>query len=616
MNFGLQLLSLNSPYSLIISIVLILGFYKLGKLIVKYSPLNLIISSVSIPSYQYTSIALLFTMAIFYPLFLLPILNRVIILLFSSVILILGIHHCYTKLIFFYKNKILYKSFFTNINILFFLSLLVGYLFLAFAPITDADSLDYHVSVPIYIINNGEFPRDLLWFHSALAGAGEVLNVFGFVVGAEQFPALCQFSGILSVVGILLKKKQLNLTRLNDKNLLLCIVFLSIPALIFLLSAKPQLIFIGFTSIAFAITFYCTGKNLTNKYIFYKFFIVTLLLIMSFEGKFSFILSSFLIWVFAAFEVLRKKKIDYFFFVIIIVSLILLPSLIWKFNLYNGNFVNKIYFPLLNHVDGYKALYNSLSACHYPCNKYYFILPASLARYTESLGVAIFSIFFLFFLNQKKSIISFFVVVSYISILFIFGKVDARFIIEPIIWSLIFIKYSNIDLNNKYFIPFKGLVYLQALITIAAIWFGVIFLSVGSVNSKLKESVLKRYAFGYQLAEWVNSEIEINKKVIYTHRSISLVNAHTIPVDFLLYNKDKKYLNMLKSLKADYVVIQSNSRRQHSPLIHCTSGLYKKKENAFAQATRNPLNKNDIKYSAYIYHFDYTLLPGCYLDNY
>ena len=354
--------------------------------------------------------------------------------------------------------------------------MLIGYLFLAFAPISDADSLDYHVSVPIYIINNTEFPKDLLWFHAAKAGAGEVLTVFGLIMGAEQFPVLCQFSGILSVIGILLKKNNLQKKKLNNKNLILSILFLSIPALIFLASsAKPQLILIGFTSIAFAITFYGKNNDLSNENIFYKFFIVTLLLTMSFEGKFSFILSSSLIWSFAVFQILSKKKFNYFFYVIFIMALILIPSAFWKFNVYEGNFINKIYFPFLNYAEGYNILYNSISDCEWPCNKYFFILPNSLGRYTESLGIAILSIFFLFFLKKKRSLTTLIIIIIYISTLFTLGKFAPRFLIEPIIWSLIFIKFSNIDLNNKFFIPFTGLIYLQALITLGAIWFGVIF---------------------------------------------------------------------------------------------------------------------------------------------
>lgn len=616
MNFGLNYLTLNAPYSLIVSIILILGFYKSGKLIINYSPLKIIISDISILNYQYITISLLFTMGIFYPLFLFPILNKIIILSFSFIIFFLGIYYVYEKIVSLFEIKFFDKDFFLNINFLFFLALLIGYLFLAFAPISDADSLDYHISVPIYIINNAEFPKDLMWFHAAKAGAGETLNVFGLIMGAEQFPVLCQFSGILSVVGILLKRNKVDTTKLNNKNLILSILYLSIPALIFLSSsAKPQLILVGFTSIAFAITFYGEDKNLSNKNIFYKFFIVSLLLVMSFEGKFSFILSSSIIWPFAGFLILRKKKFNYFFYVIIIVALILLPSAIWKYNVYDGNFINKIYFPFLNHAEGYNILYNSISDCEWPCNKYFFILPNSLGRYTESLGVAILSLFFLLFLKNKKSLTILITVIFYISILFTLGKFAPRFLIEPIIWSLIFVKFSNINFNNKFFMPFKGLLYLQASVTIGAIWFGVIFLSIGSINSKLKDKVLKRSAYGYQLAKWVNSEIGSDKKIIYTHRSISLVNAFTIPADFLRYSKDIKYLNKLKSLKPDYLVMQSNSFSQHLNLTNCTSGLYKKKIDAFTETSRNPINKRNYKYSAYIYHFDYKLLPGCYLDN-
>ena len=618
MNFGLGSFILESPYSLLASLFLLLGFYKMGKLILNYTPLQKIVSNISIVNYQYISISLLFSMSVFYPLYLLASMNKLIILTFSISILFLGIYHFLIKIISLSKKKLLKISFESkNITNLFFLALIVGYFLLTFGPITDADSLDYHISVPIYLINNGEFPSNLLWFHAAQAGAGEIINIFGLVIGAEQFPALCQFSGILSVVGILLNKKTFSSAVLNKKNVFLCIIFLSIPVLIFLTSsAKPQLIFVGFNSLAFAITFYGDKKNLSDKDIFYKFFIVTFLIALSFEGKFSFILSSALIWLLATYEILRKKKFNYFFYTIFIISLVLIPSAIWKYNIYEGNFINKIYFPFfLNSPEGYEVLYNSIKACAWPCSQYFFILPNSLGRYTESLGIALLFVLFLFFLSQKKSVINLIFITFYIFILFKFGNFSPRFLIEPIIWSLFFIKYSQIDLSSKYFFPLKGLVYIQSIVTIAAIWFGIVFISIGSINSTIKEKVLARSAYGYNLAKWVNSEIQESKKVIYTHRSISLVDSYTIPADFLHYSRHEKYLNMLKLLKPDYLVIQNNLQPHLTNLINCTSGLYKKKEDAFIEASRNPLNKNKSKYSAYIYHFDYKLLPGCYANN-
>ena len=89
--------------------------------------------------------------------------------------------------------------------------LLFLYLVISSAPITNADALDYHVGVPIFILNNGYFPTDWTWFHARQAGAGELLISLGLSIGAEQFGNLAQYSGLISIVGLLFylgKKKR------------------------------------------------------------------------------------------------------------------------------------------------------------------------------------------------------------------------------------------------------------------------------------------------------------------------------------------------------------------------------------------------------------------------
>ena len=73
---------------------------------------------------------------------------------------------------------------------------------LALGPVTEADSLDYHVGVALNILNTGAFPFAPEWFHSRLAGSGEVLIAMGLAIGAEQFGSLLQYSGVLGIVGV------------------------------------------------------------------------------------------------------------------------------------------------------------------------------------------------------------------------------------------------------------------------------------------------------------------------------------------------------------------------------------------------------------------------------
>ena len=72
----------------------------------------------------------------------------------------------------------------------------VGLLLSALGPPTDADSLDYHLGVPLDILrHHGAYPR-LDWFHTRLVGLGESLNMLGLAGGTDVLGAVLQFAGL------------------------------------------------------------------------------------------------------------------------------------------------------------------------------------------------------------------------------------------------------------------------------------------------------------------------------------------------------------------------------------------------------------------------------------
>lgn len=132
------------------------------------------------------------------------------------------------------KNKLnsISKNYVLNV---FIILLIIGYAFLALCPVTNADSLDYHIGVAIEILNQGKIPVFSGWFHGRLAGSGEVLNALGLAIGAEQFGSLLQFCGLLSIYGIL---SFYSFTERFSENegiwrKIIVIAFLSSPILVF-----------------------------------------------------------------------------------------------------------------------------------------------------------------------------------------------------------------------------------------------------------------------------------------------------------------------------------------------------------------------------------------------
>ena len=79
------------------------------------------------------------------------------------------------------------------------------------APITHADALGYHEVVAKFIAVNGTFPKELNNFQNLLAGSGEVMMSLSFLFNSEQLGNLIQYSGLLSIVGVIRKNSNNNI---------------------------------------------------------------------------------------------------------------------------------------------------------------------------------------------------------------------------------------------------------------------------------------------------------------------------------------------------------------------------------------------------------------------
>ena len=125
-----------------------------------------------------------------------------------------------------------------------------------------------------------------------MAGSGEILIAIGLFFGSEQFGSLIQFSGLVSIFGIFKK--------IDNKNkYYYFLLILTSPIILFLTStAKPQLLHICASAVVFSLYFLDNSKNLTNDEEKWKAFLSLLILLVSVNAKFNFIISSFLLSVY------------------------------------------------------------------------------------------------------------------------------------------------------------------------------------------------------------------------------------------------------------------------------------------------------------------------------
>ena len=609
---------------LIFSILFIFGFHLVGERISKLANFTSIIEEISDPIYQYSLIGIGFFIFFLYPLLFLGFYNKNFFFILSISILLLGV-------VFIIFNFLNLFHFIMKFNIisndnkflryLFFLIVLL-YLFISISPITSGDSLAYHLTASKFILNNGKFPTGFYDSTNSLVGAGEFFNAFPLSINAFQATSLINFVGIISVIGII-KKCCENFNLSDDLKYINYLCILSCPVLIFLVSSsKSQLFSTSLIFFSYSLFFYSLKKNNFNSNTIKKFIIITILCVVAVQTKISFSLSFFLI-IMSIFIYFRKdhKK----FHLIIIFSLLfcfgLLPYTFWKQSVYDYHFYYFFFNPFPLNIPGYFEAYNSAkihSSSNFPLS---LIIPLSLSNLAQFIGIGIFSLFFLIknkFNNKKTFFVIFF---AFIIIYTIFGQKAPRFYLEIYLLTILFFSQITKKIyNKKSFKFFKMLILLQSFYVTTILFVGCLSLFPGVLTENLKNKVLSKHASGYNLYTWVNSVLPENSKFITTHRSTYFSKNDPIFFEIVHHinkndNKTKIYhLEKIKEEKPNFILFygeQNNYNFKSLNFHKCTNGLFSAKRNAGFHETRNIFNSSKNYYNAYLFHFDYTKLPGC-----
>lgn len=615
--YGIDTFILPAPWSLVVSVLMFSGVSVLGFFVLKYSKYLKIINKISDPFLQLPIFGFLTLLIILFPLILFNLLSIFFLKSVSLFLLLLNFYYLRNYKVLF--NKILkIKKASLNIDYLLSILLILGYFLLSLLPITSADSLDYHSSTAIYIANYAMYPVQFFDFHSRTAGSGELLIALGFLVGAEQFGSLTQFSGLLSILGLIVKLCE-------DKNyygkyiIFFVLIFLTIPLLIFLNSTnKPQLLPIALTSISYVLIFF-NFSSLNEKEKKLSYFLVCILLIQSFLLKYSFILSALIIGLYTFYRVINKKNFLYilkFSFIIFIFTY--LPYFLWKYLNFEKNFLYALFLALPEHLYGYSSFMLSISSCGYNCIPTWFFFPRSISEGTNFFGILFLFMFFLK-IKDKNEFLILFSIILYIIVGLNFGQSNPRFFFEPAVWFLFLLISSSYFFDNKlYKYFFKHLVRLKAVLVIFIIYYTVFNIMPAALFNQLRPEILNKNANGYQFLNWVSSNLNSNAIILSAHRSVSISSVKTLPLFFINYinpkdERAKIYFLEIKKEKPEYIVFTGNSKEveKYKKIFGLCFGelaFFKEKINKIA--TRNPLS-SFLEDDGYIFRFEYRNLPEC-----
>lgn len=455
---------------------------------------------------------------------------------FFSFLIVLKIIYISKHFTFFNKKLGEIKKYLVE-NILFaFVLILV--IILVCSPTTDADSLDYHLGAPLEIIRSGGlFLREDDWLSHRLIQSGEMINLYGLVIGSKNFGQIFQiipFVFLKLIFDFFLKSRNL------DKKLIIILLF-SFPLLISILLTQKQILFPSVMIILSFVFLMKEGdyniKNLRN---------ILILVLAPVSFKYSYLIYSVPLFIYVFFYFYKKIKF------INIIFLTLSISLIFIFPYFLKNFIFYMdpitpFFEWLKTIPKEQVIYFAeelrfstkiFKIYEIPIIPFFHIIPYDISKVTLLISPTALIFYYLIFnykdLKKNKLIPLCLIIFILMSLS---GKSLSRFYFDFYLMVLLIFLYNYNYFKNKFII--KSIINLSKVYFIIFIFFcsiGVFMLSKGALNNTLYIKVISKYGFSVEESLWVNANTKNNSYILFDRDIMRTKILHKNNFDYLNFN--------------------------------------------------------------------------------
>ncbi len=501
------------------------------------------------------------------------------------------------------------------------LLLLAGMGLLALGPVTNADSLDYHIGVPIALLNEGGMPFAPEWFISRLAGNGEVLNALGLAVGAEQFGALLQFAGLMGIVGLLLCAEsnygQQGETTAAKIKPMIALAALSAPVLLFLVSSsKPQLLPIAMTTLALALVFYPSRRQLPPRQALLGFTLVCLLVMSASQAKLTYMLGGGVVGLLSLAIMARQRLLLPALGIGFLTALLVLaPPVVWKYYYFHASFIDALIKPLPGYwpgTDAFEAFLRIYRDSDVPF-PWSLILPSGIATISTVIGAGLILLIALRPGRDRWLLTGIATAVFVGFAAAVLGPSTSRSYLEPYFWLLMVLAIQPVSTLFRGYLWFRWPIFGQALVTIALCWYGVVTLLPGSLTPEWRSMVMERAANGYSVMKWVDSVLPADAVLLNGHRSMALAPRDAVSLEWSHFVEigspaSEPYLRRLKDRGVTHMLVIGEPHNV-GKLPGCIGAVVAGPSYGRV-ATRNPFNAGE-RYEAWIVEFKSERLPEC-----
>ena len=454
-------------------------------------------------------------------------------------------------------------------------------------PATDADSLDYHLGLPLDILRDGFASPKSEWLTARLVGLGEYLNLLGLAGGTDGFGACLQGAGLVLILITLLTLASDERNRLF---VVLCV--LSLPVLLFLVpNQKPQLLPTAANTIALALIarqYYSFDKRelaLAFSCIFF-----------AMACKYSFILTGGILLAAGMVAAYKARQMIFATAMVMLFYLILFFPLNLQKYLFYGDPLSPLLERFLpNSNPAVVSLAGSIStyidsSLFFPMN---LIFPSSIGNISTILGVGVL-IVVIAIMNRNNSKLFFYCSLCGFFVVFLFSQKTSRFFLEPYVWLTASVANSKWSFPKKFIF---NLMSIQLVGTCLMSIFAVMILCPGAVTSALRNDVMTRHANSYTAMQWIDKVLPSDTVILALNiRSSALIPRPFVPSDFIHWadidneKEREKILSVLKENKVRVIVSPP-----HYPLLKYMKDFIQEgavETKRFYRGTRNPRGKS------------------------
>lgn len=476
-----------------------------------------------------------------------------------------------------------------NVNSLLALTAVALYFLISLAPATDADSLGYHLAIPLSILQGIELSTITMWNHQFLIGLGDYINLIGLSIGTDCLGATTQFLAFILFLSLFMGKNKF------DKYFYVLIA-LSPFLLIFLLSSQKNQLF-GEIAVVLSFIFFKKDRESLKPII---------LIFIACGIKLSFYISGGSLLLFYFFQ--SEKKLKYLYRSVLSYCLYLLPFHIFNFINYQTPIPPFLNFLIADHeartiMEIFKThLQTYTEGFSLPLG---LIVPSSLGTLTTTFGPSALIVTILLFfsrINKDKILLIILVLISAL----LAQKTPRFFLTYYFLATWILLQSSN-QLKTS-ILKFSYLfIRMQVFVLLLGLGYGASQLFPGALTNKLRNIVLSKNAYMYPQISWANEHIPSNTLYINTFRSNTWINRPFITQDFFYYLKFAPKL-LIKSLEnniaarnsATWHILLSTPIQDSSPLYPFLSkNPIASKE--FERHTRNPFSNERTTKNYHIY---------------